>query len=90
VGIDETFTKKSLWRASTPYNPKDKDNRRAIDDAWNGIIPDHGIVALDRTWAEERGLMRSMYLPSNPQKVIYVLEAYHQLHCLVSVSKFSL
>ncbi|KAH8702819.1 hypothetical protein GQ44DRAFT_778420 [Phaeosphaeriaceae sp. PMI808] len=88
VGIDESFTKESLWRTSAPYNPEDKDNRKAIDDAWNSIIPDHGIVVLDRAWAEERGLMRSMYFPSNPQKVMYVLEAYHQLHCLVSGSNF--
>jgi hypothetical protein len=75
----------TAWKTSTPYNPDTGESRQEVDQRWDAIIPDHGVVALDRTWAEERGLMRSMYMPSNPQKVVYVLEAYHQLHCLVSI-----
>jgi hypothetical protein len=77
----------TAWKPSTPYHPDSNESRQEVDERWDAIIPDHGIVALDRTWAEERGLMRSMYLPSNPQKVMYVLEAYHQLHCLVSICR---
>ncbi|KAH7082305.1 hypothetical protein FB567DRAFT_581692 [Paraphoma chrysanthemicola] len=87
LNIDENFSKELPWNTNTLYNPAEKDDRNAIDNAWNAIIPDHGIVALDRAWAEERGLMRSMYLPSNPQKVMYVLEAYHQLHCLTTTRR---
>ncbi|KAF2121025.1 hypothetical protein BDV96DRAFT_641663 [Lophiotrema nucula] len=86
-GMDVSFNTPSEWKKFTPYHPESERNREVVDAAWKAIIPDHGIVALDRTWAEERGLLRSMYLPSNPQKVLYVLEAYHQLHCVTTTRK---
>lgn len=89
VGIDTSFSETIQWKKRTPYYPKNESDYEAVDAAWNAIIPDHGIVALDREWAEERGLPRSMYLPSNMTKVLYYLEAYHQLHCgEFNLSKF--
>ena len=38
---------------------------------------------MDRKWAERRQWPKSMYLPSDHSKGVYLLEAYHQLHCLV-------
>lgn len=40
---------------------------------------------MDREWAEQRQWPASMYLPSDHSKGVYLLEAYHQLHCLVSL-----
>lgn len=39
---------------------------------------------MDRTWAKENQWPESMYLPSDKSKGVYLLEAYHYLHCLVS------
>lgn len=54
-----------------------------IDQAWDSIIPSHGIVAVDRQWAIEKQLPASMSLPSDPSKGVYIIDAYHQIHCLV-------
>lgn len=40
---------------------------------------------MDREWAKQRQWPDSMYLPSDHSKGVYLLEAYHQLHCLVSL-----
>ena len=38
---------------------------------------------MDRKWAERRQWPKSMYLPSDHGKGVYLLESYHQLHCLL-------
>jgi len=38
---------------------------------------------MDEDWAFERHWPDSMRLPSDSTKRVYLLEAYHQLHCLV-------
>ena len=58
-------------------------NHSSSDHLWEAIRPSHGIVALDRAYAEQNGLAEAMYLPSDHSKGVYLLEAYHQLHCLV-------
>ena len=51
---------------------------------WDAILPSHGLVAVNREWSRERNWPDSMHLPSDDSKNIYLLEAYHQLHCVVS------
>ena len=58
-------------------------NHSESDPLWEAILPSHGFVAINRMWAEERQWPESMYLPSDHRKGVYLLEAYHQLHCLV-------
>ena len=50
---------------------------------WDHILPSHGIVAVDRKWASRQRWPESMRLPGDDNKGVYLLEAYHQLHCLV-------
>ena len=69
----------------TEYSPKDQNHTKS-DLLWEQILPSHGFVAIDRQWAEEHQWPVSMYLPSDHGKGVYLLEAYHQLHCLVSRS----
>jgi len=52
------------------------------DQLWEDILPSHGFVAIDRDEAAELGYPESMYLPGDKGKGVYLLEAYHQLHCL--------
>lgn len=57
-----------------------------VDQAWDDIVPAHGIVAVDHTWAADRQLPASLSLPSDADKGVYIIDAYHQLHCLVSLN----
>lgn len=58
-------------------------NKSHTDELWAAILPSHGFVALDREYAKEKGWPQSMYLPHDKTKGVYLLEAYHYLHCLV-------
>ena len=40
---------------------------------------------MDQGWTFEQHWPESMHLPSDSSKNVYLLEAYHQLHCLVGV-----
>lgn len=65
----------------TAYSPKGQNHTKS-DMLWEQILPSHGFVAVDRQWADEHHWPVSMYLPSDHDKGVYLLEAYHQLHCL--------
>ena len=69
-------------RWNTVYSPQ---NHSDSDDLWDAIDPSHGFVAVDREWAAKQQWPVTMYLPSDHSKGVYLLEAYHQLHCLVSL-----
>ena len=64
----------------TEYSDK---NEIGVDALWDEILPSHGIIAMDRKWAADQHWPDSMPLPDDDSKSIYLLEAYHQLHCLV-------
>lgn len=49
-------------------------------------MPSHGFIAVKSSLARENRWPDSMYLPSDDSKEVYLLEAYHQLHCLVSIN----
>lgn len=55
----------------------------AVDEARDAIAPSLGTVALDERFAASLGLPDSDRLQSDPSKGVYVLEAYHAVHCLV-------
>ena len=80
IALDTTWTR--FWW-NTEYSPQ---NHSDSDGLWNAISPSHGFVAMDEKWALDRQWPDSMRLPSDNTKKIYLLEAYHQLHCLVSTS----
>ena len=85
VSIAKTREIKTTWANlwwHTAYSPKGK-NHTESDALWEQILPSHGFVAVDRQWADEHQWPVSMYLPSDHSKGVYLLEAYHQLHCLV-------
>lgn len=69
------------------YSSKDPSDEQAVDDAWDRIIPAHGIVAVDHEWASSHQLPATMNLPSDHSKGVYIIDAYHQLHCLTIIRK---
>ncbi|GAD93057.1 hypothetical protein TRV_04086 [Paecilomyces variotii No. 5] len=77
----------TVWRPfwwNTEYSSA---NASEADELWDAILPSHGFVAMDRAWAKENQWPESMYLPSDKSKGVYLLEAYHYLHCLRIVRK---
>lgn len=58
-------------------------NETEAAEAWEAINPAHGHIAVDHQWAAEHGWMPSMPVPGQETKGLYLLESYHQLHCLV-------
>ena len=52
--------------------------------AWESIQTSYAVVALKSRWVQEHDLAASMLSPTDPTKYVYILEAYHVLHCVVS------
>lgn len=78
--VDElptTYTRFDWW---TEYSDK---NETEVDAKWDAINPAHGFVAMDRQWTKENHWPDSMHLPQDDSKNVYLLEAYHLIHCLV-------
>ncbi|ERF70771.1 hypothetical protein EPUS_09484 [Endocarpon pusillum Z07020] len=69
------------------YSVTHQNQTTAVDAAWEALQPTHGIVAVDSQWADERQLLPSMELPGDTSKRVYILEAYHMLHCLKILRK---
>jgi hypothetical protein len=66
----------------TPYN--NVENQTASNELWDKISSSHGLIALDHQFAKENQWLESMPVPGDEGKGLYLLESYHQLHCLVS------
>jgi len=50
--------------------------------AWDSILAGHGIIALDAEYAASRNLPKTHYLPGDPSQAVYIIEAYHAIHCI--------
>ena len=63
----------------------DGENQTAVDEAWKSaeLLPETGLVALSDDWAHFKGLPQAMRFPWDKSKGLYVLNGFHNLHCLV-------
>jgi hypothetical protein len=59
-------------------------NETEADEAWSGILAGHGVVAISPAYAAQHRLPESVKLPDGSGNSMYVLEAYHAMHCVVS------
>lgn len=75
-----------FWNRTTPYEGTDVETDRL----WQDITIDHGIIALSDEYAESKGLPKARRFPWDHSKGLYILQGYHQLHCLVSQFSLSL
>ncbi|TGO31447.1 hypothetical protein BHYA_0782g00030 [Botrytis hyacinthi] len=84
-------SEKNRWRQfqwnTNLYSSADPQNEDYINAAWDQIVPAFGIVAVDHEWAAEHNLPASMSLPSNASRGVYIVDAYHQIHCLTIIRK---
>ncbi len=60
------------------------ENEKDAAEAWDAIEAGHGFVAVDPQWAVARDLPRSITHPLDSSKVVYIIAAYHGMHCLVT------
>lgn len=58
-------------------------NQTEADQAWDAINTGHGVVAVDKSWAKQRGLLPSRDYKPDRSKSVYTVATYHPLHCLV-------
>ena len=62
----------------------DGHNATEDEELWANTNYDAGQVALDDDYARAMGLPRAQRFPWDPTKGVYLLTAYHNLHCVVS------
>lgn len=65
----------------TPYSSPNDTQSGLL---WDKIDTAHGGVAMPHLLAAEKQWQPSMSVPGDDSKGLYLLEGYHQLHCLVS------
>lgn len=51
--------------------------------AWDSILAGHGVIAVDPKYALQKSLPKTKELPESGGKLVYVIEAYHAIHCVV-------
>ena len=68
------------YRDDTIFSPG---NRTLSDAAWEAWVVNPGIVALPHEWVKAKMLPRAQRWPWDGDKGIYLLNGYHNLHCLV-------
>ena len=75
------------WDLSIPWTrqgPFYNDNETQIFENWDQVNHDAGVVALPDAFVAKKELPTSQRFPWDDGKGIYLLNSYHQLHCLVS------
>ncbi|KAH6708875.1 hypothetical protein BKA61DRAFT_696765 [Leptodontidium sp. MPI-SDFR-AT-0119] len=65
----------------TPFSHR-SDNNSARDALWNSMATDRGVVAVDQETIAKQGLTETIVFPWDPTKRVYIVIAFHQLHCL--------
>ena len=70
------------YRGSVPTKFM-SENKTEADEAWDAIEAGHGDVVIDPMYAAERGLPPTILHPRDPSKLLYIIESYRAIHCLV-------
>jgi len=86
IKSEDTRWRKFQWNTNI-YSSEDPIDDIAVNTAWDQIVPAFGFVAMDHIWAAEHNLPASMSLPSDSSKGVYIIDAYHQIHCLTIIRK---
>jgi hypothetical protein len=61
-------------------------NFTIANEHWEAFNHERGWVELSHTYAQQRDMSPGLYLPDDPSMGLFILDGYHQMHCLVSVS----
>ncbi|KAJ5209434.1 hypothetical protein N7501_004237 [Penicillium viridicatum] len=83
-GLSYARDKERLAHVPTRFWNGDEDEE---DKSWTAIEGGHGLVSVSPEWASERGLPETLVHPRDPSKRVYVIEAYHSIHCLQTLRR---
>jgi hypothetical protein len=61
------------------------DNITEVRALWEELSGDTGVVALSAVFVEEKRLKQAMRFPWDEEKGVYLLQGFHNLHCLVCI-----
>lgn len=75
------------YRDRTMFNSP---NRSISDAAWDDWIVDPGIVALPNNWVKGKMLPQAQHWPWDEDKGLYLLQGFHNIHCLVGICRSNL
>ena len=66
-------------------------NRTVADEAWRSphLITYTGLVALSDDWVRRKNLPDAQRFPWDKSKGLYILNGFHNMHCLVSILTFT-
>lgn len=64
-------------------------NETEASAAWDSILAGHGVIAVDPQYAMEKKLPKTKELPESGGRLVYVIEAYHAIHCVVGFKLLS-
>ena len=90
-----TFMSAGLYRdlptEIVEHTDYDSPNRTIENAAWDNpdLLPEHGFVALDDSWAASKDLPTTQRWPWDKNKGVYILTSSHELHCVVRSSPVS-
>ncbi|KAI9172798.1 Phenylalanine aminomutase (L-beta-phenylalanine forming) [Paramyrothecium foliicola] len=70
---------------STEYT---SDNLTAATKLWEELSGDPGVVALEKQFIDETGLPRALPFPWDGNKEVYLLQGFHNLHCLRTLFRY--
>ena len=87
-GALDLISTKNIQEYSWWSDYSDPHDSEAVDQRWLEILPAHGIVAVNQQWVADKQLPKSLEHPQDPSKSVYIIDAYHQLHCLVCTHTF--
>lgn len=74
--------------SSTEYGPA-VGTQEERDALWGALDISPGTIALSDEFAAQNGLPRSQRFPWDETKGTYIIGAFHQMHCLIKIQRFT-
>ncbi|KAF2740754.1 hypothetical protein EJ04DRAFT_164736 [Polyplosphaeria fusca] len=75
----------TVWKPYIMRSPYVDSNSTIADAHWESLDLDRGWIAMSHSYAIERGMLAGLPLPDDPEKGLFVLDGYHQMHCLMTL-----
>lgn len=77
-------TVKQTISGQTLYSHPPELNQTLRDEMWGNMKYDRGLVFVDKETIQDLGLDETKTFPWDVSKGVYLVNAFHQIHCLVS------
>ncbi|KAA8644456.1 uncharacterized protein ATNIH1004_008660 [Aspergillus tanneri] len=88
-GFTGIYARGETWKQFHTYTEYSNVNQTISNAAWETFTT-NGFVAIPHQEAADFGLPLAEDFPDDPTKGVYVLEGFHEIHCVVGTSPFVL